>query len=56
MLYCRFSFCQYPFILSIKAKRTILQRDSEQQMVHMARVSIQQTDIFTVGSMLSLLV
>ncbi len=35
----RFSFCQYPFILSIAAKRTILQRDSEQQMIIMARVS-----------------
>ena len=34
----RFSFCQYPFILSIAAKRTILQRDSEQQMIIMARV------------------
>ena len=37
--HCRFSFCQYPFILSISAKRTILQRDSEQQMIIMARVS-----------------
>ena len=38
-VYCRFSFCQYPFILSITAKRTILQRDSEQQMIIMARVN-----------------
>ena len=36
----RFSFCQYPFILSIAAKRSILQKDSEQQMIVMARVSI----------------
>ncbi|XP_048746194.2 probable E3 ubiquitin-protein ligase HECTD2 isoform X2 [Ostrea edulis] len=35
-----FSFCQYPFILSINAKRTILQRDSEQQMIIMARRSL----------------
>lgn len=37
-----FSFCQYPFILSITAKRTILQRDSEQQMILMARRSLVQ--------------
>ncbi|XP_067657511.1 probable E3 ubiquitin-protein ligase HECTD2 isoform X1 [Haliotis asinina] len=35
-----FSFCQYPFILSIAAKRTILQKDSEQQMIIMARKSL----------------
>ncbi|XP_074642378.1 putative E3 ubiquitin-protein ligase HECTD2 [Tubulanus polymorphus] len=35
-----FTFCQYPFILSITAKRTILQRDSEQQMIIMARRSL----------------
>ncbi|XP_052773561.1 probable E3 ubiquitin-protein ligase HECTD2 isoform X2 [Mya arenaria] len=35
-----FSFCQYPFILSITGKRTILQRDSEQQMILMARRSL----------------
>ncbi|XP_013421867.1 probable E3 ubiquitin-protein ligase HECTD2 [Lingula anatina] len=35
-----FTFCQYPFILSITAKRTILQRDSEQQMIVMARRSL----------------
>ncbi|KAL5021403.1 hypothetical protein ScPMuIL_000558 [Solemya velum] len=35
-----FSFCQYPFIMSISAKRTILQRDSEQQMIIMARRSL----------------
>ncbi|KAI0216958.1 putative E3 ubiquitin-protein ligase HECTD2 [Lamellibrachia satsuma] len=35
-----FSFCQYPFILSLAAKREILQRDSEQQMIVMARRSL----------------
>ncbi|ELU04155.1 hypothetical protein CAPTEDRAFT_93626 [Capitella teleta] len=35
-----FSFCQYPFVLSITAKRSILQRDSEQQMIIMARRSL----------------
>ncbi|CAG5130186.1 unnamed protein product [Candidula unifasciata] len=35
-----FSFCQYPFILSLTAKRTILQKDSEQQMIIMARKSL----------------
>ncbi|CAH1783947.1 unnamed protein product [Owenia fusiformis] len=35
-----FTFCQYPFILSIAAKRSILQRDSEQQMIIMARRSL----------------
>ncbi|XP_021361218.1 probable E3 ubiquitin-protein ligase HECTD2 isoform X1 [Mizuhopecten yessoensis] len=35
-----FSFCQYPFILSISAKRSILQKDSEQQMIIMARRSL----------------
>ncbi|KAH9362235.1 hypothetical protein HPB48_002213 [Haemaphysalis longicornis] len=33
----RFSYCQYPFILSIVAKKSILQRDSEQQMILNAR-------------------
>ena len=36
----RFSFCQYPFILSIAAKRSILQKDSEQQMIIQARVRL----------------
>ncbi|CAG2103150.1 unnamed protein product, partial [Medioppia subpectinata] len=36
----RFSYCQYPFILSIVAKKTILQRDSEQQMILNARQSL----------------
>ncbi|CAI9733271.1 probable E3 ubiquitin-protein ligase HECTD2 [Octopus vulgaris] len=40
-----FSFCQYPFILSISAKRTILQRDSEQQMIVMARIANKQKDL-----------
>jgi hypothetical protein len=36
----RFSFCQYPFVLSIAAKRSILQKDSEQQMIVQARVRV----------------
>uniref|UniRef100_A0A452IPY4 HECT-type E3 ubiquitin transferase n=1 Tax=Gopherus agassizii TaxID=38772 RepID=A0A452IPY4_9SAUR len=36
----RFSFCQYPFIISIAAKKFIIQRDSEQQMISMARQSL----------------
>ncbi|XP_032649043.1 putative E3 ubiquitin-protein ligase HECTD2 [Chelonoidis abingdonii] len=36
----RFSFCQYPFIISIAAKKVIIQRDSEQQMISMARQSL----------------
>ncbi|KAG8176214.1 hypothetical protein JTE90_016084, partial [Oedothorax gibbosus] len=36
----RFSYCQYPFILSIVAKKMILQRDSEQQMILNARRSL----------------
>ena len=36
--YRRFSFCQYPFILSMSAKKMILQRDSEHQMLIMAKV------------------
>ncbi|PAA85655.1 hypothetical protein BOX15_Mlig017050g1 [Macrostomum lignano] len=35
-----FTFCQYPFILSIQAKRSILQRDSETQMIIMAKRSL----------------
>ena len=34
----RFTFCQFPFILSAVVKKAILQRDSEQQMISMARV------------------
>ena len=34
-----FSFCQYPFLLSLGAKRYILQKDSESQMIEVARVS-----------------
>ncbi|CAF3910605.1 unnamed protein product [Rotaria sp. Silwood2] len=37
-----FTFCQYPFVLSINAKRTILKRDSEQQMIINARRSMVQ--------------
>ncbi|XP_029410199.1 probable E3 ubiquitin-protein ligase HECTD2 isoform X3 [Nannospalax galili] len=36
----RFSFCQYPFVISIAAKKTIIQRDSEQQMISIARQSL----------------
>ncbi|XP_065882885.1 probable E3 ubiquitin-protein ligase HECTD2 isoform X2 [Dysidea avara] len=36
----RFSFCQYPFILSMNAKKMILQRDSEHQMLIMAKRSL----------------
>ena len=38
----RFSYCQYPFILSIVAKRHILTKDSEQQMILTARRSLVQ--------------
>ena len=34
-----FSFCQYPFILSIDAKRKILERDSEHQMIQIAKAN-----------------
>ncbi|XP_063077601.1 probable E3 ubiquitin-protein ligase HECTD2 [Engraulis encrasicolus] len=36
----RFSFCQFPFILSAVVKKAILQRDSEQQMISMARQTL----------------
>ncbi|XP_024215638.1 probable E3 ubiquitin-protein ligase HECTD2 isoform X1 [Halyomorpha halys] len=36
----QFSYCQYPFILSIVAKRMILTKDSEQQMILTARRSL----------------
>uniref|UniRef100_A0A670ZJ44 Probable E3 ubiquitin-protein ligase HECTD2 n=1 Tax=Pseudonaja textilis TaxID=8673 RepID=A0A670ZJ44_PSETE len=36
----RFSFCQYPFIISIAAKKVIIQKDSEQQMINIARQSL----------------
>ncbi|XP_078079045.1 putative E3 ubiquitin-protein ligase HECTD2 [Mustelus asterias] len=36
----RFSFCQFPFILSLAAKKIIIQRDSEQQMITVARQSL----------------
>jgi len=38
----QFSYCQYPFILSIVAKRHILTKDSEQQMILTARRSLVQ--------------
>ncbi|RZF44954.1 hypothetical protein LSTR_LSTR001915 [Laodelphax striatellus] len=36
----QFAYCQYPFILSIVAKRIILTKDSEQQMILTARRSL----------------
>ncbi|KTG39124.1 hypothetical protein cypCar_00026072 [Cyprinus carpio] len=36
----RFSFCQFPFILSTVVKKAIIQRDSEQQMISMARQTL----------------
>ncbi|KAJ8406827.1 hypothetical protein AAFF_G00297430 [Aldrovandia affinis] len=36
----RFSFCQFPFILSTAVKKAVIQRDSEQQMISMARQSL----------------
>ncbi|XP_067858580.1 probable E3 ubiquitin-protein ligase HECTD2 [Heptranchias perlo] len=36
----RFSFCQFPFILSLAAKKVLIQRDSEQQMITVARQSL----------------
>ena len=36
----RFSFCQYPFLLSIEAKMKILKKDSEDQMITTAKVNI----------------
>ncbi|XP_030060680.1 putative E3 ubiquitin-protein ligase HECTD2 [Microcaecilia unicolor] len=36
----RFFFCQYPFIIPIAAKKVIIQKDSEQQMISIARQSL----------------
>ncbi|KAJ8365676.1 hypothetical protein SKAU_G00145070 [Synaphobranchus kaupii] len=36
----RFSFCQFPFILSTAVKKAVIQRDSELQMISMARQSL----------------
>ncbi|XP_028825810.1 probable E3 ubiquitin-protein ligase HECTD2 [Denticeps clupeoides] len=36
----RFTFCQFPFILSTVVKKAIMQRDSEQQMISMARQTL----------------
>uniref|UniRef100_A0A671X9Z7 HECT-type E3 ubiquitin transferase n=1 Tax=Sparus aurata TaxID=8175 RepID=A0A671X9Z7_SPAAU len=38
--FCRFSFCQFPFILSTVVKKAIIQKDSEQQMISQARQSL----------------
>lgn len=35
----KFSYCQYPFILSLSAKKFILQHDSQHQMLMLAKVS-----------------
>ncbi|XP_071946832.1 probable E3 ubiquitin-protein ligase HECTD2 [Antedon mediterranea] len=40
--YHSFSFCQYPFLLSLQAKRAILQKDSEHQMIMTARRTLVQ--------------
>eukprot|EP00794_Sanderia_malayensis_P005513 gene5513-6198_t len=36
----KFSFCQYPFLLSLASKRFIMQKDSEMKMLNEARESI----------------
>uniref|UniRef100_A0A8C6SN83 HECT-type E3 ubiquitin transferase n=1 Tax=Neogobius melanostomus TaxID=47308 RepID=A0A8C6SN83_9GOBI len=36
----KFSFCQFPFILSTAVKKAIIQKDSEQQMISQARQSL----------------
>ncbi|KAF6035865.1 HECTD2 [Bugula neritina] len=36
-----FSFCQYPFLITISGKRTILQKDSETQMIQQAEKTIK---------------
>uniref|UniRef100_A0A7M5WR61 HECT-type E3 ubiquitin transferase n=1 Tax=Clytia hemisphaerica TaxID=252671 RepID=A0A7M5WR61_9CNID len=36
----KFSFCQYPFLLSLRAKRFIMQKDSETKMLLEARQSL----------------
>uniref|UniRef100_A0A3Q2DD05 HECT-type E3 ubiquitin transferase n=1 Tax=Cyprinodon variegatus TaxID=28743 RepID=A0A3Q2DD05_CYPVA len=38
--FLRFSFCQFPFILSTVVKKAIIQKDSEQQMISQARLSL----------------
>ena len=37
-----FTFCQYPFLLTLGAKRFLLQKDSESQMIEIARRSLIQ--------------
>lgn len=41
----RFTFCQFPFILSTVVKKAIIQRDSEQQMISMARVRLYLSNL-----------
>ncbi|KAG1659351.1 putative E3 ubiquitin-protein ligase HECTD2 [Nymphon striatum] len=38
----RFNYCQYPFVLTIAAKKHILQKDAQHQMVINARYSLAQ--------------
>ena len=38
----QFSYCQYPFVISIVGKRNILTKDSEHQMITTARRSLVQ--------------
>ena len=55
MFYRRFSFCQYPFILTMSAKKTILQQDSENQMLIMARVCTFNVHLYLTFFCISLL-
>ncbi|KAK1905156.1 putative E3 ubiquitin-protein ligase HECTD2, partial [Dissostichus eleginoides] len=41
----RFSFCQFPFILSTVVKKAIIQKDSEQQMISQARLTRKRCDL-----------
>lgn len=56
LLLLRFSFCPFPFILSTVVKKAIIQRDSEQQMISMARVrhSLLSSVNFPLSTQLSL--
>lgn len=49
-LFLRFSFCQFPFILSTVVKKAIIQRDSEQQMISQARVRPRNRDPLCISS------
>ncbi|KAG1677788.1 putative E3 ubiquitin-protein ligase HECTD2 [Nymphon striatum] len=41
----RFNYCQYPFVLTIAAKKHILQKDAQHQMVINARIVKKQADL-----------